>query len=111
MFQGLSLYPRVPADVYLDIQDIHPRPTEARLPSSRKDSASENIEQGHGAKFLSVVAIAEEDVKRQLKNKTVTEDKNYHKNEGISFEKGLKIYSNQLLFKCIISINKHSRTK
>jgi hypothetical protein len=52
-------------------------------------------EQRNGARFLSVVDIAEDDVRRQIRDrdKPVKEnkDKDYRKNEDIPFDKGLKI--------------------
>ena len=76
-------------DVYLDIQDIDQKPTETT--SSNRDPPMR--EQRNGARFLSVVDIAEDDVRRQIRDKPVKEnkDKDYRKNEDIPFDEGLKI--------------------
>ena len=76
-------------DVYLDIQDIDQKSTETT--SSNRDPLMR--EQRNGARFLSVVDIAEDDVRRQIRDrdKPVKENKDYRKNEDIPFDKGLKI--------------------
>ena len=69
----------------MHIQDIDQKPSEE---SSRHSAVQE-----HAARFLSVVDIAEENVRRQIRDKTVeeSEDKDYRQNEDISFHKGLTI--------------------
>ncbi|XP_028394275.1 uncharacterized protein LOC114518472 [Dendronephthya gigantea] len=87
-----SLFPRVPTDVYLDIQDIDQKQSE--ITSSSKDADREN-----GPRmFLSVVDVTEEDVRRQTQDKKEAiveekEDIDYRKNENTPNVEGIKNYS------------------
>jgi hypothetical protein len=76
-------------DVYLDIQYIDQKPTETT--SSNRDPPMR--EQRNGARFLSVVDIAEDDVRRQIRDrdKPVKENKDEDYRKDIPFDKGLKI--------------------
>ena len=80
-FQTISLYPRVPADVYLDIQDVNLNSPEA---ASTKPGVPDQT-----ARFLSVVDIAEE--RKQLQDKSVEHNEDYRRNVNVHFDKGLNI--------------------
>ena len=88
-FQAKSLYPRVPADVYLDVQDIGQK---SAAPSSSKDPSGNDVEQQTGERFLSVVDIAKDDVRRRIEDSNETEHGGRHREyEDIPFDEGLQI--------------------
>ena len=88
-FQARRLYPRVPADVYLDVQEIGQR---SAAPSSSKDPSVNDVEQQNGERFLSVVDIAKDDVRRRIRDSNETVHGGRHrKNEEMPFDEGLEI--------------------
>lgn len=88
-FQAKSLYPRVPADVYLDVQDIGQK---SAAPSSSKDPSVNDVEQQNGERFLSVVDIAKDDVRRRIQDSNETVHGGRHREyEDIPFDEGLEI--------------------
>lgn len=90
------MYPRVPPDVYLDIQDINQKPSEKTLPSTSRDSVVNIDQRNEPRMFLSVVDIAGDDMRKQMQNKDEkvkeSKDDDYLQNEDRSIEKGLTFY-------------------